>query len=248
MNEDNIQNLINQALSCTVSSKVELDDDQLDALQNLNEWCVNAALQTPEVAKKPLKVVYKSNEEFKTALVAFCLCYALTNPRRKLRENKEFFEKNITTYHLPNNIKEIDFGNIDPDTVINAINWDIVEDWKLYRDTECGGIKALVDEKTRLAGLDSYQRGGDPLYEFARFHRKFTEKENKVAEQGRIEAQNAFRNAVMQSVASEVAKQQLLEGRNPMDIINSLLSQEDTLQIGSSNRSTTPQITHRRKK
>ena len=42
MNEEDIQNLINQALSCTISSKVMLDDDQLDALQNLNEWCVNA--------------------------------------------------------------------------------------------------------------------------------------------------------------------------------------------------------------
>ena len=171
----------------------------------------------------------------------------MTNPRRKLRESKEFFEKNITIYHLPNNVKEIDFGGITPENVVEAVNWEVLEDWKLYRDNESGGIKALVDEKTNLAGLDTYQRGGDPLYEFARFHRKFTEKENKIAEESRIQAQNAFRNAVVQSVTSEVAKQQLLAGRNPMDIINSLLSQEDELQLPSG-RPSTPQITNRNKK
>ncbi len=227
--------------------KIPLSAEQTDALQNLNEYCVNLALQMPEVAKKPLKVIYKSNEEFKTALVAFCLCQSLTNPRRKLRESKEFFEKNITIYHLPNNVKEIDFGGITPENVVEAVNWEVLEDWKLYRDNESGGIKALVDEKTNLAGLDTYQRGGDPLYEFARFHRKFTEKENKIAEESRIQAQNAFRNAVVQSVTSEVAKQQLLAGRNPMDIINSLLSQEDELQLPSG-RPSTPQITNRNKK
>lgn len=247
MNEEDIQNLINQALSCTVTCKIPLSAEQTDALQNLNEYCVNLALQMPEVAKKPLKIIYKSNEEFKTALVAFCLCHSLTNPRRKLRENKEYFEKNITIYHLPNNVKEINFGEISPESVAEAINWDVLEDWKLYRDNETGGIKALVDEKTNLTGLDNYLRGGDPLYEFARFRRKFTEKENKIAEESRIQAQNAFRSAVIQSVTSEVAKQQLLSGRNPMDIINSLLSQEDELQLPS-NRPNTPQITNRNKK
>nr|QJR98165.1 hypothetical protein PlAlph_1690 [uncultured Alphaproteobacteria bacterium] len=247
MNEEDIQNLINQALSCTVMSRIPLSGEQMDALQNLNEYCVNLALQMPEVAKKPLKVVYKSNEEFKIALMAFCLCQSLTNPRRKLRENKEFFEKNITIYHLPNNVKEIDFGEILPENVAEAINWEVLEDWKLYRDNESGGIKALVDEKTRLTGLETYRRGGDPLYEFARFHRKFTEKENKIAEESRIQAQNSFRNAVIQSVTSEVAKQQLLAGMNPMDIINTLLSQESDLQLPPS-RSTMPQIINRNKK
>lgn len=253
MDQNNIQSLIDQAMSCTIVSSVELHPQQMDALQNLNDYCVNLVLQTPEVIRDPLKIIYKSSEEFKLALVAICLCQALTNPRRKIRENKEFFEKNITIYNHANNVKEINFGALDPFNVADAIYWEIIEDWKLYRDNECGGIKALVDEKTRLTGLDTYQRGGDPLYEFARFHRKFTEKENKIAEQSKIEAQNAFRNAVVQSVATEVAKQQLMQGKNPMDIINSLLSQEDNLQIGSqkhieNNHQNTPQITHRKKK
>ena len=138
-------------------------------------------------------------------------------------------------------------GKINAENVIQAINWEIIEDWKLYRDTECGGIKALVDEKTHLTGLKDYRRGGDPLYEFARFHRKFTEKENKIAEDSLIQAQNAYRSAVMQSVISEVAKQQLLEGKNPMDVINSLLGQEENLQIASTSQKP-KQITNKTEK
>lgn len=174
--EKDIQELIDLAFSAVVQTSVELEDDQLDALENLNQYCVNAALHNPEVIKKPLKVVYKTNEGLKEALVAICLAYSLVNPRRKLRENKEFFDKNITIYQRPGNVKFIDFGEIAPDSVQAAVYWDIIEDWKLYIDRECGGIKALVDEKTNLAGLDNYIRGGDPLYEFARFHRKYTEK------------------------------------------------------------------------
>ena len=37
--------------------KIPLSAEQTDALQNLNEYCVNLALQMPEVAKKPLKVI-----------------------------------------------------------------------------------------------------------------------------------------------------------------------------------------------
>ena len=247
MNDEDIQNLINQALTCTITSNVSLSDDQLAALQNLNEFCVNRALQTPEVQKKPLKIIYKSNEELKLALIAILLSHTLTNARRKLNENKNFFESNITIYHFANNVKEINFGKINAENVIQAINWEIIEDWKLYRDTECGGIKALVDEKTHLTGLKDYRRGGDPLYEFARFHRKFTEKENKIAEDSLIQAQNAYRSAVMQSVLSEVAKQQLLEGKNPMDVINSLLGQEENLQIAS-NSQKPKQITNKTEK
>lgn len=223
--EKDIQELIDLAFSAVVQTSVELEDDQLDALENLNQYCVNTALHNPEVIKKPLKVVYKTNEGLKEALVAICLAYSLVNPRRKLRENKEFFDKNITIYQRPGNVKFIDFGEIAPDSVQAAVYWDIIEDWKLYIDRECGGIKALVDEKTNLAGLDNYIRGGDPLYEFARFHRKYTEKTKLQEEKSKISAQDAFRNAVVQSVATEVTKQQLLAGKNPMEIIDSLLNQ-----------------------
>ena len=225
-----IQELVNLTFSASVQTSVDLDDDQIAALENLNQYCVQASLQTPEVMKKPLKVVYKTNEAIKEALVAICLSYALINPRRKLRENKEFFDKNINIFQRPGNVKFIDFGEISPENVQNAIYWEIIEDWKLYYDRECGGIKALVDEKTNLAGLDNYVRGGDPLYEFARFHRKYTEKKRAQEEKSKQAAQDAFRNAVVQSVATEVTRQQLLEGKNPMEIIDSLLSQAENYQ------------------
>ncbi|MBO7556121.1 MAG: hypothetical protein J6T72_01840 [Alphaproteobacteria bacterium] len=246
MNEEDRQNLVELALSSTVFSQVPLDEEQFAALQNLNEYCVHIALQNPEVAKNPLKIAYKTNEEFKMALVAFCLAYSLINPRRRSVEDKDFFDKNIAIYQRPDNVKEISFGNIDQQSVVEAINWEIVEDWKLYRDGERGGIKALVDEKTNLTGLENYKRGGNPLYEFARFHRKLMEKENREAIKSKIEAQNAFRNAVISSVASEAAKQQLAQGRSPIDIINSLLKEEDNLQIGADKSSM--QIEDKRKK
>ena len=246
MSNENEQNLVELALSSTIFSQVPLSEAQLAALQNLNEYCVHIALQNSEVAKNPLKISYKTNEEFKMALVAFCLAYSLINPRRKLVEDKEFFDKNITIYQRADNVKEIDFGDIDPQSVDAAINWEIVEDWKLYRDNERGGIKALVDEKTNLAGLENYKRGGNPLYEFARFHRKLLEKENREAARSKIEAQNAFRNAVISSVASEAAKQQLAEGKSPMDIINSLLKEEDNLELPSNN--SVNQIEYKNKK
>ena len=119
--EKDIQELIDLAFSAVVQTSVELEDDQLDALENLNQYCVNAALHNPEVIKKPLKVVYKTNEGLKEALVAICLAYSLVNPRRKLRENKEFFDKNITIYQRPGNVKFIDFGEIAPDSVQAAV-------------------------------------------------------------------------------------------------------------------------------
>lgn len=68
---------------------------------NLNQYCVNAALHNPEVIKKPLKVVYKTNEGLKEALVAICLAYSLVNPRRKLRENKEFLTRTLPFTSAP---------------------------------------------------------------------------------------------------------------------------------------------------
>lgn len=46
----------------------------------------------------------------------------------------------------------------------------------IYRDRNGMGIKTLIDTKTNLVGLPDFSRGGDPVYEFARFHRKYTEK------------------------------------------------------------------------
>ena len=243
--QKNIQDLINQAFFAQIQTDVDLDEDQIATLQNLNEYSANIALSSAEVQKKPLKIIYKTNEALKYALVAICLSQAMVNPRRKNRENKAFFEKNISIYQSDNNIKHISFGDAHPENIQAAIYWDIIEDWKLYFDKEYGGIRALVDEKTNLTGLDNYMRGGDPIYEFARFHRKYTEKEHVVEEKLKISARETYQNAVIQSVTSEVAKQQLMAGNNPMDIINSLLSQVDNLQVPPASKRDIKQITHK---
>ena len=94
----------------------------------------------------------------------------------------------------------------------------------IYRDNAGLGIKALIDNKTNLVGLDTYRAGGDPIYEFARFHRKYTEKEHEKEEKRRESAQEALRNALVQSLAAEVSKQQLLAGQDPLALIDRLLS------------------------
>lgn len=219
-----IQNLIQKAVNVEIISEVPLEFCQTEDLLSLNEYCVHQVLSDPEVVLDPRKINYKTNQELKAALVAFCLAQSLTNPLRKTRENKEWFEENISIYMQDEHTKVIGFGEIAPENVQQALFTDIIEDWKIYRDKEGFGIKTLIDEKTNLAGLDNYQRGGDPVYEFARFHRKYTEKERRREEKAREAAQDAFRAALVQSLAQEAAKQQLLKGENPLQLLEQIFN------------------------
>lgn len=216
--------IIDKAINLEIKSNVIFDVEQLEALAGLNEYCVNQVLNDIEVIRDPRKIPYKASQELYSSLIAICLAQSLTNPNRKTRENKEFFRDNITIDTQEPGVKFISFGKIDPTNVQDAIYEDIIEDWKIYRDKEGLGIKSLVDEKTKLVGLDNYQRGGDPLYEFARFHRKYTEKEHRKEEKARECAQEAFRNAMAQTLATEVTRQQLIEGKNPMELLELLFS------------------------
>lgn len=219
-----IQSFIRKATEVEIVSEVPLSEEQLDALQGLNSYCVSQVLSDPEVVYDPRKINYKANQELKMAVVAMCLAQSLINPVRRNRENKEFFEENINIYMGDEKHKVIEFGAIHPENVSDALFEEIIEDWKIYRDREGFGIKALIDEKTNLTGLNNFNRGGDPIYEFARFRRKYTEKEKVKEEKRRESAQEAFRNAMVQSLASEVARQQLLEGRNPLELLDQLFA------------------------
>ena len=220
-----VDDMISRAINLEIKSDVDFDDEQFDALQSLAEYCVRQVLGDIEVIKDPRKIFYKSSQELKLALIAMCLSQSLNNPYRKASENKEFFNNNITIeLRREDNSRFISFGKINDEHVKDAIFWDIIEDWKIYRDREGFGIKALVDDKTNLIGLKDYERGGDPLYEFARFQRKYTERERKKEEKARESAQEAFRNAMVQTLAVEAAKQQLLEGKNPMDLVELLFA------------------------
>lgn len=138
--------------------------------------------------------------------------------------------------------KVLGFGELPPYQVQESLYPEIINDWMIYRDNAGLGIKALIDNKTNLVGLDSYRAGGDPIYEFARFHRKYTEKEHEKEEKRRENAQEALRNALVQSLAAEVSKRQLLAGQDPLALIDRLISSTGQYRPQLQNRQIDRQI------
>ena len=236
-----IDQLINRAIEVSIVADVALNEEQLKALHGLNEYCVQQLLTNPEVLRDPRKIIYMSNQEMKTALTAICLAGNLINPMRKHREDLQFFIDNITVSIEEGNVKRIGFGQISAYDVQDAIYSDIIEDWKIYRDKEGQGIITLMDDKTNLVRLEGYKMGGNPLYEFARFHRKYTEKERRKEERGREEAQIAFRNEMARTIAHQVTQQQLLEGKNPLELMEMLFA-PGSRKSGSGNRKVDKEI------
>jgi len=219
-----LEALVNKIAAVRVIANVELAQEQLEALQVLRGYCLNQALDDPEVRRDPRKLRYKTAQELKYSLVAICLAQALINPARRHIENKEYFVNNIQVATADRDWDRIDFGMVAARQVQEAVYPEIVNDWMIYRDRNGMGIKTLIDAKTNLVGLADFNRGGDPIYEFARFHRKYTEKEHRQQEQSRLAAQDAFRNAMVQQVAVEMTKQQMLAGKNPMELIDMLFA------------------------
>ena len=219
-----IDNIITRATDVQIVSDVALNLEQIELLFGLNRFCVDQLLSNPEVVRDPRKLIYMTNQEMKYALVAICLAGNLINPMRKHREDLRFFLDNIAVTTEDNNIRQVSFGKISPYDVQDAIYFDIIEDWKIYRDKEGQGIITLIDDKTNLVRLDGFEAGGNPLYEFARFHRKYTEKEHRKQERAQEEVQIAFRNEMARTIANKVTEQQLLEGKNPMELMEMLFA------------------------
>ena len=237
-----IRSLIRRAAEAEIVSEIPLEPEQLAALQNLNRYCVNQVLNDTEVVYDPRKINYKSNQELKAALVALLLSRALTDPSRRRIENKEYFAENVTVYMQGEQTKVLGFGELPPYQVQESLYPEIINDWMIYRDNAGLGIKALIDNKTNLVGLDSYRAGGDPIYEFARFHRKYTEKELEKEEKRRENAQEALRNALVQSLAAEVSKRQLLAGQDPLALIDRLISSTGQYRPQPQNRQIDRQV------
>jgi len=219
-----LEMLVNRVAAVRVIANAELEQKALEALQVLRNHCLNQALDDAEVRRDPRKLRYKTAQELKYSLVAICLAQALVNPVRRQAENKEYFARNIQVTTADRDWDCVDFGEISIQNVQEAVYPEIINDWMIYRDRNGMGIKTLIDSKTNLTGLPDFNRGGDPIYEFARFHRKYTEKEHRQQEQSRLAAQDAFRNAMVQQVAIEMTKQQMLDGRNPMELIDMLFA------------------------
>ncbi len=225
--DEKIKEITEKAANTPIACDALLDNDQYELLQQLNIFCAGQVLADAETAKDPRKIMYKTNQELKIALIALSLARALTNHRSKQKYTKEFFEKNINIFSDANGTKNISFGDIEESEVEKTINSEMIFDWMLYRDREGRGISALIDEKTFSCGLDDFNQGGDPVYEFARFQRKYFEHKHRKELSGRESAQETFRNTIVQQAAVEIAKQQLLAGQNPMELVNLLFDAQD---------------------
>lgn len=225
--EQKLLAIISKATEIEFASNVPLAGEQLELLKELNIFCANQVLDDGEVLRDPKKLIYKTNHELKYALTAICLARSLINPHTRNYENREFFEANISIALSDDGYKTVCFGAISPEDVKEAIYPEIIHDWIIYRDKYGRGINALMDEKTHLDLIENFQRGGEAAYEFARFERKLSERRFKKEDAAKENAQETFRNVMVQAVAAEIAKQQLAAGKNPLELVNMLFSSKD---------------------
>lgn len=251
-----IQKIVDKVAGRKIKTNVFLTPRQLDIISQLNEFSTNKILSDDEVERDPRKIAYKTNQELKIAMISLCLSIALMNHRSKNKYTKEFFEDNIFIESENNDTLNIRFENIEEKIVDNAINPELIFDWMIYRDNEGRGIFSLINEKVcDISDLNDYSTGGDAVYEFARFQRKYHTYKKKKETKSKESAQEAFRNAVAQQVAVQITSQQLLSGKDPMEFVNMLFSKPDfensIKEITSSfdaNKPKTPQITYKKKK
>lgn len=222
-----INKIIERASNQQIQSDIALDEEQLELLHQLNIFSIKQILDDLEVKKDPRKIAYMANQELKVALVALCLSRSLMNPRAPKSYNKEYFEENINIETLDGNIKNITFKNISEKEVDKTLNIELVCDWMIYRDKDGKGIRALMDAKTFHQDLEDYQKGGHPVYEFARFERKFYEHKRGKDIANKENAQEAFRNAIVKETAAEIARQQIASGKNPMELVSLLFAPQD---------------------
>jgi len=209
-----------------IRTKMPLSEEGEGLLQKLNAFAHYQAAHDYEVQCMPAKVTYKVNQELRLALVALLTTCSLLDPNREGRETEKFFEKEIKIIQKSTSEKYIDFGNIRPFLVQNFLIPEIVDDWILYRDVAGDGIHALVDKKTGLQGLPTYARGGDPVYEFSRFCRKFME--DRIAR--KQASQNDFKKMAMKSLSDELVREQLAAGYSAHEILDHIIN-DDLLEI-----------------
>jgi hypothetical protein len=77
-----------------------------------------------------------------------------------------------------------------------------------------------MDRKTHLQGLSTYARGGHPVYEFARFYRRFME--DKLAKSQK--AQERAREIALKSLTDQVIQRQLNNGSDPQQLLENLMN------------------------
>jgi len=205
-----------------IITSVALTSEQMQLLTLLNNFAIHQAEYDPEVRQFPAKMIYKVNDELKLALIALLTTCSLLDPKRHGNEEQKFFESQIKIIQDSQNHKTIDFGKIRPQLIQQSFIPEIINDWIFYRDINGDGIHALVDRKTHLQGLATYGRGGHPVYEFARFYRRFME--DKLAK--RQKEQKNIQEIALKSLTDQVIQQQLASGKTPQQLLEHILSEK----------------------
>jgi len=225
--QDEIQKIVNHVSERKVEADIFLSPRQLDIISQLNHFSTHKILNDIEVCKDPRKIAYKTNQELKLALVALCLSVVLTKHRSKNFYDKEYLENNILVENISNGTVFVGFNQIEEYIVDEAIDSELVFDWMVYGDFQGRGISALINEKMCDIELEGYNSGGCPVYEFARFQRKYFDYKRRKQNKDKAQAQDTFRNAIVQQVANQIAAQQLMNGNNPLDLVNLLFDSKD---------------------
>lgn len=224
-----IKKIVDKASNVNIVSDMPFDDTQIILLEELNNLSVQQALADDEVQKDPRKLLYKTNQNFKKALVSLCLTQALVNKRSKGFYTKEYFEENIHVSTTENgNYKNVEFGNCEEKEILSAINEEMVFDYVLY--SQGRGIEAFSMEKTDCRGVSAFTPGGNQTYEFARFEKLYhEEKVRKLAEE-KEKLQLAFKETFLRELAVGMAQQQLSSNQNIGQLVSSIFEKESYLE------------------
>ena len=228
----NLSQAKNQASLKNLLVSVPLSNEQMSLIALLNDFAIHQAEYNDEVRQFPAKMMYKVNYELKMALVALLTTCSLLDPLRNGNETQQFFDRQVKIVQDEQGRKIIDFGVIRPKLVQNSLIPEVVDDWILYRDVNGDGIHALMDRKTYLQGLPSYLRGGHPVYEFARFYRRFME--DKISK--KIREKEKVKEIAVKSLTDQVIQQKLEAGHSPNKILESILSDDENFLLETSDK------------
>ncbi len=210
---------LNKHINVEIKTNIPFIDEQMEAMYALNDFCAYQALCNYEVQRDIRKLSYVANNAMKTALTAIGLSSSLINVNRRNVEDIDLYERNIAIHQNENGVKIINFGSIPPERFLDFFGFEIVDDWMVFADYHGFGLKSLIDYKTNLLGIKDVKKGGNPIYEFARFQRKYQEQLNADSKKAKESAQEAFRNSMVSSIANKYTEQQMLEGKSIGDMM-----------------------------
>lgn len=249
-----MQDFVNKAIERPMDIKPQANEETLKQLYRLHLFCCQRTIHSYEVRHNPFLLGFRALEEMRLALRAIMISARLTNPSWSYSLDKDFFIKNIYVDISSDNKTVLRFNRMTSDMIDLAINEDIVTDWMIYRAYDNNGIRTLMDVKNNLLTLPNYQRGGEPIMEFARFERKWREHTNKKEIKKNDALDLEFRKNLVKSVAEQLAANLINSGMSAADIldqayhgdINKLINAQDkATSIINSKKSTSkalPQI------